>query len=256
MRVLSDEEIDVFQRLPAQSRDTHQIRGHRHVGRSLSDGGHVGRLLSDGRQDLYSSAQQPVTPQRAARKVSLTSFLPRLLESLHASLVCASTGHSRGQRQRGLKIQGYASSNTGRRTILVRKSQTMSSRIAMDSGSGVRASPNPYIIIATVHAGSKVVGGESGALQFTCVSSAMHQRAAARSGTAPCRALPSKTSTSQSPLTVILKGPSDLALHLPNKPALPLRSTAPLRRRQRVRPCLPLRHCRDRPTGWWRGWTA
>jgi hypothetical protein len=38
----------------------------------------------------------------------------------------------------------------------------MSSRIAIDSGSGVRTSPNPYIIIATVHAGSEVVGGASG----------------------------------------------------------------------------------------------
>jgi len=59
-------------------------------------------------------------------------------------------------------MQGCARSSTERRTIFVRKSHTMSSKSSTDSGSGVRTSPNPYIIIATVHTGSEVVGGASG----------------------------------------------------------------------------------------------
>ena len=199
MRVFSDEEIDVFQRLPSQSRETSDQRAQ--ACRAVVKRRQACRAVVSRRQAgliQFGLTARNAAPQQAS-KVSLTSFLPRLLESLHASLVCASTGHSRGQRQRGLQIQGCASSNTGRRNILVRKSHTMSSRIAIDSGSGVRTSPNPYIIIATVHAGSEVVGGASGCFAFYVPVKRHTIKGSGAKLHIACRALPSATSTSQSP---------------------------------------------------------
>lgn len=122
------------------------------------------RAVVKGRQaSLYSLAQHPVTLYCAAGGMHSPASC-RACWKACKPLWSAQAQGTRvvSERRRGSQFQGRAIIRAGQRTIFVRKSHTMSTRIATVSGCGSSASPNPYIISATDHAGSEIVESTSG----------------------------------------------------------------------------------------------
>jgi len=112
-----------------------------------ASGGQAGTAPPNGQVRRRCTGQQ-------GRHRALTSFFPRLVESLTASLVCSSM-RARAASARAATVLQFRAAHASAtpqsdHTIFVMNSHTMSSRIFTDAGSGFLASPNPYIICATV----------------------------------------------------------------------------------------------------------
>ena len=142
LRMLSYKKQDVFENLHVVYVDT-TTRTHTHA--------NITWLRS------LSFATTTTATHRFTRTKS-TSFFPLLAESFAASMVCSVRNFSESflcqqrhtqETRNAQHARTHAHENAHRRTILVTKSQTISSMIATDSGCGAFSSPNPYIMFAT-----------------------------------------------------------------------------------------------------------